>query len=556
MPNVTPTQPRQDSLPQLQAVEADGLSPQGMGWPDTGKRRGLQRPFDHHPAGAGGKGCTQKRRLVRAGPFHQLQQLELLPYLGTLPPHREHGIQQHHFGRPRKPLQQLCAVSRAKPHTPADNGQFRLLPGPAEPVFQQGGDQGIVLEEYHLKTSRSQKAGIFAQPCGGIHRKGCSPFLPPDPGRLEQQLAPESPRLQAGQQAAEIGPQHVRSGHVAQAQGQAVCIQKKDRPRLHRPFPDQRKAKPQRQRLCPLRAAAPSGPQQLHGPGLGPRGGRCSVLAHCLFPSMPVCCAKAPKPTVPTTPTTVSSMPAAIHAIIPSRYHSSRFEGKPLALIQGKPMIQHVVERVQASALPVQVVVATDDERIARAVAAFGGQWVMTGGEHHSGTDRLAEAATLLGIGDEDIVVNIQGDQPLFAPEIVEQVAAPLVADPELPMATLVYSMTRPEEITNPNHVKTVFDRQGRALYFSRSPIPHCRDTGFSADTYYRHLGFYAYRKHFLDTFVRLPVGRWERLEKLEQLRALEYGYRIQVALTSHDSIEVDTPADIARVEAMLRVQD
>lgn len=523
-----------------------------MGWPDTGKRRGLQRPFDHHPAGAGGKGCAQKRRLVRAGPFHQLQQLELFPYLGALPPHREHGIQQHHLRRPRKPQQKLCAVSRAESHTPADGGQLRLLPGPAEPVFQKGGDKGIVLEEHNLKTGGGQKAGIFAKPCGGIHRKGCSPFLPPDPGRLEQQLPPEPPQLQAGQQTAEIGPQHVRTRHVAHPQGQTVRIQEKDRPRLHRALPNQREVKPCRQCLCPVRATGSSGPQQFNGPGPRPPEGRCPVLAHCLFPFIPVCCSEAQKPTIPTT---VSSMPAAIHAIIPSRYHSSRFEGKPLALIQGKPMIQHVVERVQASALPVQVVVATDDERIARAVAAFGGRWVMTGSEHHSGTDRLAEAAILLGIKDEDIVVNIQGDQPLFAPEIVEQVAAPLLADPQLPMATLVYSMTRPEEITNPNHVKTVFDHQGRALYFSRAPVPYCRDADSMADTYYRHLGFYAYRKHFLDTFVRLPMGRWERLEKLEQLRALEYGYRIQVALTSHDSIEVDTPADIARVEAMLQVQ-
>ncbi len=249
-------------------------------------------------------------------------------------------------------------------------------------------------------------------------------------------------------------------------------------------------------------------------------------------------------------------MPAAIHAIIPSRYQSSRFEGKPLALIQGKPMIQHVVERVRASAVPAQVVVATDDERIAQAVAAFGGQWVMTRSEHRSGTDRLAEAAALLGIGDDDIVVNIQGDQPLFAPGIVDQVSAPLLADPALPMATLAYSITRPEEITNPNHVKTIFDHRGRALYFSRATVPYCRDGHFAAGNHYRHLGFYAYRKHFLDTFVRLPVGRWERLEKLEQLRALEYGYPIQVAITQDDSIEVDTPEDIARVEHMLRVQN
>ena len=245
-------------------------------------------------------------------------------------------------------------------------------------------------------------------------------------------------------------------------------------------------------------------------------------------------------------------MPISIHAIIPARYQSSRFEGKPLALINGKPMIQHVVERAQASDLVAQAVVATDDERIAQVVEGFGGRWVMTRSHHKSGTDRLAEAAGLLGLLDEDVVVNIQGDQPLFAPAVVAEVARPMLTEPDLPMATLMYKITRPEEITNPNHVKTVFDQQGRALYFSRATIPFCRDGGESEAGYYRHLGFYAYRKKFLDTFVALPMGQWERLEKLEQLRALEYGYTIRVVLTSHDSVEVDTPADICKVEEML----
>lgn len=245
-------------------------------------------------------------------------------------------------------------------------------------------------------------------------------------------------------------------------------------------------------------------------------------------------------------------MSTAIHAIIPARYQSSRFEGKPLALIDGKPMIQHVVERAQASGLVTQVAVATDDERIAQVVQGFGGRAVMTKPQHKSGTDRLAEAAGLLGLKGEDLIVNIQGDQPLFAPEVVAEVAQPMLAEPDLPMATLMYKITRPEEITNPNHVKTVFDRDGRALYFSRAGIPFCRDGGGSEASYYRHLGFYAYRKNFLDTFVALPMGQWERLEKLEQLRALEYGYTIRVVLTSHDSIEVDTPEDIRKVEEML----
>jgi len=240
-------------------------------------------------------------------------------------------------------------------------------------------------------------------------------------------------------------------------------------------------------------------------------------------------------------------------AIIPARYHSNRFEGKPLAEICGKPMIQHVFERAKKVALLSRVFVATDDERIARCVQDFGGEVVMTGSDHVSGTDRLAEAATLLGIDEHDVVVNIQGDQPLFAAEVVEQVARPLLDDPSLPMATLIYRITRPEEITDPNHVKTVFDRHMNALYFSRSPIPFQRNPDEPVPpTYYKHLGFYAYRKGFLLTFVGLPEGEWERFEKLEQLRALEYGYTIRVVLTPHDSVEVDTPRDLERVAALM----
>lgn len=241
-------------------------------------------------------------------------------------------------------------------------------------------------------------------------------------------------------------------------------------------------------------------------------------------------------------------------AIIPARYHSSRFEGKPLAKIAGRPMIQHVYERARDVALLSRVAVATDDARIADCVRAFGGEVVMTRADHVSGTDRLAEAASSMGIAEQDVVVNIQGDQPLFEAEVISQVASPLLADPSLPMATLIYRIVRKEEINDPNHVKTVFDRHHNALYFSRCPIPFQRNPEEEmAPTYYKHLGFYAYRKGFLLTFVGLPEGEWERFEKLEQLRALEFGYRIRVVLTAHDSIEVDTPADLARVEELLR---
>ncbi|PID77177.1 MAG: 3-deoxy-manno-octulosonate cytidylyltransferase [Deltaproteobacteria bacterium] len=242
--------------------------------------------------------------------------------------------------------------------------------------------------------------------------------------------------------------------------------------------------------------------------------------------------------------------PSEVVAIIPARYQSNRFPGKPLALIHGKPMIQHVVERARQVEILSRVVVATDDQRIGDCVSSFGGEYIMTRPDHVTGSDRLAEAAEKLGISEHDVVVNIQGDQPLFPAEVIEQVARPLVDDPALPMSTLIYQIIRPEEINDPNHVKTVFDREHYALYFSRSPIPYQRNPeDAETPTYYKHLGFYAYRKGFLLSFVALPEGEWERFEKLEQLRALEYGYKIKVVLTEHDSIEVDTPEDLKRVE-------
>ena len=240
-----------------------------------------------------------------------------------------------------------------------------------------------------------------------------------------------------------------------------------------------------------------------------------------------------------------------IVCIIPSRYESSRFPGKPLADLLGKPMIQHVYERARRSELVSFVTVATDDRRIYDAVTAFGGRAVLTAAVHPSGTDRIHEAATLLELADEDIVVNIQGDQPLFNPIQIEEVARPLINDPAIPMSTLIYRIVREEEIGHPNAVKTVCDQQGFALYFSRATVPFVRDRDKTAD-YYKHHGIYAYRRHFLRTFAALPVGRLERLEALEQLRALEYGYKIKVVETAHDSVEVDTPAELARVRQLL----
>ncbi|MCK9197357.1 MAG: 3-deoxy-manno-octulosonate cytidylyltransferase [Syntrophales bacterium] len=237
--------------------------------------------------------------------------------------------------------------------------------------------------------------------------------------------------------------------------------------------------------------------------------------------------------------------------IIPSRYESSRFPGKPLADLCGKPMIQHVYERVLQSGFVSLIAVATDDQRIFDAVITFGGRAVLTAAVHPSGTDRIHEAASLLQLDDEDIVVNIQGDQPLFNPIQIEEVVQPLRDDPSIPMSTLIYRIIREEEIGHPNAVKTVFDADGFALYFSRATVPFVRDRDKQTD-YYKHHGIYAYRRHFLRTFAALPVGKLEKLEALEQLRALEYGYKIKVIETIHDSVEVDTPAELERVRQLL----
>jgi 3-deoxy-manno-octulosonate cytidylyltransferase (CMP-KDO synthetase) len=238
--------------------------------------------------------------------------------------------------------------------------------------------------------------------------------------------------------------------------------------------------------------------------------------------------------------------------IIPSRYKSKRFPGKPLADLCGKPMIQHVYERALKAKILSYAAVATDDMRIFEAVHKFGGHAIMTSAEHTSGTDRIAEAVSGLGLKDSDIVVNIQGDQPLFEPCQTEEVAGPLLEDPTLCMSTLIYKIIREEEIVHPNAVKVVFDHNQFAIYFSRATIPFVRDKG-QAVSYYKHHGIYAYRKDFLHTFTRLPVGVLEKLEALEQLRALEHGYRIKVIETAHDSIEVDTPQELDRVRSLIK---
>jgi 3-deoxy-manno-octulosonate cytidylyltransferase (CMP-KDO synthetase) len=237
--------------------------------------------------------------------------------------------------------------------------------------------------------------------------------------------------------------------------------------------------------------------------------------------------------------------------IIPARYASTRFPGKAIADILGKPMIQHVYERVLRASTVSLAAVATDDERIAAAVEGFGGRAIMTAVTHRSGTDRIAEAVSRLDIEDSDIVVNIQGDQPLFKPSQIDEVAEPLLDDPAIPMSTLIYKIVREEEITHPNAVKVVFDQDHFAIYFSRATIPYIRDKGREG-SYYKHHGIYAYRRAFLKKFIELPEGILEKLEALEQLRALENGYKIKVVETPYDSVEVDTREELERVRRLI----
>jgi 3-deoxy-manno-octulosonate cytidylyltransferase (CMP-KDO synthetase) len=220
-------------------------------------------------------------------------------------------------------------------------------------------------------------------------------------------------------------------------------------------------------------------------------------------------------------------------------------------MIDGRPMIQHVMERAGQAAGVELVAVTTDDERIARAVEEFGGRAVMTPPELRSGSDRVAAAAQALGVGKHDLVVNVQGDQPLLPPEVINETAMPLMHEPEIAMATPVVAITRPEEINDPNHVKVVMDAWGNALYFSRQAVPFPRDGGETI--YFKHLGVYVFRKPFLDTFAGLPTGRLEHLEKLEQLRVLEAGHRVRCVITEYDSPEVDRPEDAQRVAQLMR---
>ena len=234
--------------------------------------------------------------------------------------------------------------------------------------------------------------------------------------------------------------------------------------------------------------------------------------------------------------------------IIPARYGSTRLPAKALAELAGKPMIQHVYEQARRATRLDEVLIATDHDQIVQAALRFGARAVMTSASHRSGTDRIAEVARQL---DAQVVLNIQGDEPLVHPSQLDSLVEFLSAHQAAPMATVMTKLTRPGDLADPNVVKVVADQDGYALYFSRSPIP-CKRSDGAAPTYWKHLGLYGYQRHFLLQFPHLAPTPLEQAEQLEQLRALEHGYKIKVLETIHDTVSVDTAEDLRRVAALL----
>lgn len=237
-----------------------------------------------------------------------------------------------------------------------------------------------------------------------------------------------------------------------------------------------------------------------------------------------------------------------ILCVIPARYASTRLPGKPLADIVGKPMIQHVYERSAQATIPQQVVVATDDEKVFQAVQQFGGKVVMTSSEHQTGTDRLAEVASKYA--EVDVIINVQGDEPLIDPKVIDELAQEFLNDTALQMAS-VMSIMDTEDYQNPNAVKVVTDLNNNALYFSRSLLPYPRVEGKA--NVYKHIGIYAYKKDFLLKFAKLEPTPLEQSESLEQLRALENGYKIKMIKTKSKFIGVDSIEDLQTVNELLR---
>lgn len=238
-------------------------------------------------------------------------------------------------------------------------------------------------------------------------------------------------------------------------------------------------------------------------------------------------------------------------AVIPARHASSRFPGKPLAPIAGRPMIQHVVERVRQARLVSEVVVATDDAGIKNAVETFGGTAMLTRADHRTGTDRVAEVALHR---EADIYLNVQGDEPLIDPATIDSLVEALLEDESIQIAGPCTAITQANDIMDPNITKVVRDFESNALYFSRAPIPWVRDREESVVAqHWKHIGLYAFRRDALVEFPTLPPGDLERVEQLEQLRWLENGYRIRIVESEYDAISVDVPSDVERVENLLR---
>lgn len=237
--------------------------------------------------------------------------------------------------------------------------------------------------------------------------------------------------------------------------------------------------------------------------------------------------------------------------IIPARYSSARFQGKVLADILGKPMIQHVWERAKQAAVLDDLIIACDDERVARVAEEFGAKVAFTAKGHVSGTDRICEVINPL---DVKIVINIQGDEPLIHPTMIDAVARALLDDSSISMATVMKNIEEPRVINDPNVVKVVIDKNNFAVYFSRSPIPfHAEESEIKLPIYFKHIGLYGYTKDFLFIYKNLPVSYLERVECLEQLRVLEEGFRIKVIETKYDTIGVDTPEDLEKVKEYLQ---
>lgn len=243
-----------------------------------------------------------------------------------------------------------------------------------------------------------------------------------------------------------------------------------------------------------------------------------------------------------------SRVPRKILGVIPARYASSRFPGKSLSLLDGRTMLEHVYERVSMARYLTSVIVATDDRRIYDEARRIGARVQMTREDHISGTDRVAEVAS--AHSDSELVVNVQGDEPLIDPNAIDAAVLPLLEEPAIPMATLKKKIEDPREVADPNVVKVVTDRFENALYFSRSTLPYPRDGG--PVNFYKHIGLYVYRRDFLMRYSDLPLGPLEQVERLEQLRALENGFQIRVVETDYESLGVDTPADLARVQQLM----